>query len=194
MDKSKVFKIGDEVKRINSNWSKVSIGDIFTIKKISMDCSTQMISVDENMYLMKAINFELVKSEKEKITSYHFRDKDIDFKKLCLDALEDNSVGFLVVGGNKAYVGFIQSGKSVGIPVVIEDFQKSQNILSFIPDLPYGIFEVTLDKVPAWIKKLEQYSKDYKKWSKDLNLYIKDRLRKKDIPEKDLKKYKVMQF
>ncbi len=124
---------------------------------------------------------------------YRFRDEGISFQKLCVDALEDDSVGFLVAGDKKAYVGLIQSGKSVGIPMVIEDFQKSQNILNFIPDLPYGIFEVSLNKVPTWIKKLEQYSKDYQKWVKDLDFYIKDGSRKKEI-EKDLKKYKVMQF
>lgn len=136
---------------------------------------------------------ELKDKPKEK-GMYSFKDTKINFRKLCIDALEDDIPAFIVHSEDKTYVGLIQSGKSIGVPMVIDDFQKSGNILNFIPDLPYGIFEISEDKIYSWRIKLNQYSKDYKEFRSELDKSIKNRNRKKCIPRKDLIDFKVQQF
>ena len=134
-----------------------------------------------------AVLYKKVKDEK---SHYHFFDTDINFNKLCIDALEDKKVGFIVIGSDKAYVGLLQSGKSLGIPVAYEDFITSDtNTLNFIPDLPCGVFEIPKNKITLWKKKLEKYSEDYHKWKDSLDTMIKDRNR-----DKEHNKFTVLQF
>lgn len=132
----------------------------------------------------------LYKKVKDKKSHYHFFDNDINFNKLCIDALEDKKVWFIVIGCDKAYVGLLQSGQSVGIPAAYEDFTLPQPMcLNYISDLPYGIFEIPKTKINSWKKKLEKYSEDYYKWVDSLETMIKDRNR-----EKERNKFTVLQF
>ncbi len=165
------------------------VEDVDTIANL-IDALYNLHFWDSRVEIKEAV---VVEKPKEK-DMYCFRDIGINFKKLCIDALEDDTPAFLVYGKDKAYVGLINSGKSVGVPMVIEDFQFSQNILNFIPDLPYGIFEISKDKIYTWKMKLKQYSMDYKEYRSELDKSIKNRNRKKYIPRKDLKDFKVLQF
>lgn len=196
MTKDEVLKLkpGDKIRRINCDWLRVKKGDICTFKKLNL---YDFLKITERGYNMYFSNFEVMKEEKHS-NAYTFRDEKISFRKLCVDAIEDNTPSFLIVGDNHAYVGLIHSGKSVGVTANIEDFYLDNfigvNFMQGVPDLPYGVFEIPLNKVPLWIKKLEKYSKDYKNWVKDIDKQIKDRDRKKDISKEKLYKFKVIQF
>ncbi len=200
------FRVGESfiIKEIFSDYLRQTKGeftgvhkDLCELVEEDVDTIANLIDALYNLHFgVTGIEIKeavVVEKPKEK-DMYCFRDTGINFKKLCLDALEDDTPAFLVYGKDKAYVELIQSGKSVGVPMVIEDFQFSQNILNFIPDLPYGIFEISKDKIYTWKMKLKQYSMDYKEYRSELDKSIKNRNRKKCIPRKDLKDFKVLQF
>jgi len=145
------------------------------------------INLDDMKVFVNGINY--VKS-KTKSTEWNFKDNEINFSQICNDCLKDNLPGFLVVGDNKAYVGLIHSGKQVGIPLNYTDFDRTGSFVSYIPDFPYGIFEISLSKIGVWKEKLKKYSEDYKNWVKDLDKEIRNR----DRDKTEASCYKVYAF
>lgn len=140
--------------------------------------ATDVIAGEMKRYL-ESIAMEYEDIEPQEF-QYHFKDDDINFKKICHDALEDDAPGWIVVGDDKAYVGLLRSGREVEIPVMPEDFSRYNNeFIRYVNHYPYGIFEIPRENIHTWMKKVKQYCKDYKEHRKDLDSKIKDRDRAK---------------
>lgn len=113
--------------------------------------------------------------EKKQAHSYQFRDTNINFHKLCLDALEDKKTGFIVEGKDIAYIGILHNSIDFKTTLMLRGISP----MDVQPNLPYYIFKIRTELTSFWQDQLRAHTLREKTYAKELDTLIKDRSRTK---------------
>jgi len=109
--------------------------------------------------------------KKNKASTYHFIDDEINLEQICSDAIKDGKTTFMVEGGEEIYVGWLKGYNLKNEPNVV---------LEILDDYPLTICTIPKEGKAEWIKTLQKYATEYSTKNEDRDEYIKDRGRAKE--------------